>query len=496
MKKLFDGLRPFQKAEFVIMILLSFAIPFYWLAAQYCEVALVACAVFKIIFEQKGRLNHAQMKWKWAYFAFMATWLVYLIGMIYTTNADEGWFQVSKKLGFLLFPLVFLLSDMSYLTKTRIRAIFYALVAGVLIFFTINVIWATIDVIFNGLTTKRFFDEDLMKLYYVHHTYMSMYVLLAFGFCFFELYQSKNARLRIFNAVTMLMLAVFVILLNSRAGILTMVLEIIMLWCYITFVAKNKKVGIVSGLIVVAAGISILLAFPERFSRITETVKNVSSANKTDRRLVQYVGYKPIMENNWLFGVGTGDRPDEIKKSYENYRNELISSIVAVKGVDNEEFIMQREKLLDTITVLTEYGCNWNEVNDDVVSFINENSEKYCCTPESVLKMYAQYIYIEDAVYFELDSHNQFFDTIISIGICGLILLLAYFLISIFVMVKYKKIDHIYLIFIMIIVFNSLFESVFEGQVGIIFFNFFNILMFNSLTKDVSSDIKSLENAK
>jgi len=496
MRHLFYGLKPFQKAEFIIMVLIALAIPFYWLAAQYCEIALVACAVLKVIFEQKGRFNPDQMKWKWAYFVFMATWLVYLIGMIYTENADNGWFQVSKKLGFLLFPLVFLFSDMSYLTKARIRAVFYALTIGVLVFFSLNVGWAAIDVIFNGLTIDRFFDTNLMKLYYVHHTYLSMYALLAFGFCFLEFYHLKKTSYRTFNAVAMLMLAVFIILLNSRAGILTMVLEIIMLWCYVTFIMKNRKLGVVSGFIVVVLGITVLLAFPERFSRITETVKNVTSTNKTDRRLVQYVGYKPIIKNNWLLGVGTGDRQDEMMKSYEDYKKELVSSIVAVQDVDNKEFTEQRERLLDTITVLTDFGCNWNEVNDETVSFIMENSEKYCCTPESVLKMYAEYIYIEDATYFELDSHNQYFDTIISIGIVGLLLLLAYYFVPILIMVKYKKTDFIYLIFIMIIAFNSLFESVFEGQVGIIFFNFFNVLMFTSLTMKISPELKSLEDAK
>ena len=42
MSKVFDGLRPFQKAELLLMMFLAMAIPFHWLAAQYFEVAVEA----------------------------------------------------------------------------------------------------------------------------------------------------------------------------------------------------------------------------------------------------------------------------------------------------------------------------------------------------------------------------------------------------------------------------------------------------------------------
>lgn len=304
MRKLFAGLKPFQTAELIIMMVLAFVIPFYWLAAQYGEVALVTCAVLKVVFEQKFKFNPSQMKWKWVYLVFMGTWLAYLIGMVHTENAGEGWFEVSKKLGFLLFPLVFLISDMSYLTKDRIRAVFYALVAGTLVFFLANVLWASYDVIVLKYTTERFFDDGLMKLYYVHHTYMSMYVLLAFAFCFVEFCNQKSLKIKIINATSMLLMMVFVFLLDSRAGILTLLLEIIVLWFYLTFVLNKKKIGVISGIAAVVILVAVVFALPGCFSRITDTVGNVTSENKTDRRLVQFAGYESLLKDKWLFGVG------------------------------------------------------------------------------------------------------------------------------------------------------------------------------------------------
>ncbi|MCQ2318697.1 MAG: O-antigen ligase family protein [Bacteroidales bacterium] len=491
MTKMFTGLKPFQTAELIIMLALAFVIPFHWLAAQYGEVALVACAVLKVVFEQKFKFNPTQMKWKWVYLVFMATWLAYLVGMIHTENAGEGWFEVSKKLGFLLFPLAFLISDMSYLTKDRIRAVFYALVAGTLVFFLANVLWASYDVIVLKYTTERFFDDELMKLYYVHHTYMSMYVLLAFAFCFVEFCNQKSLKIKIINATAMLLMVVLVFLLDSRAGILTLLVEIIVLWFYYTFILNKKKIGVISGVAAVVILVAVVSTVPGCFSRITDTVKNVTSEKKTDRRLVQFAGYKSLLKDKWLFGVGSGDRNDETLKSYKKHEEELISSIVPIQGIDKEEFTVKRTALLDTICRLTSLGGNWNGPNDKAEDFIKDNAETYGCTAESVLDIYCKYIYIKNALFFELDSHNQFFDTMISIGIVGLLLLLAYFVIPVVLMIKHRKFDVTYLIFLMIIAFNALFESVFEVQVGIIFFNFFNMLLFTSLIFNVQSYSKS-----
>ena len=214
MKKIFDGLRPFQKAELLIMMLLAFAIPFSWLAAQYCEVALLLCAVLKFIFDQKCQLNENQKRFKWAYIIFAMTWVIYLVGMIYTDNQSFGWMQVSKKLGFLIFPMIFLFSDMSYITKQRLKAIGNTLILGCILFFFMNLVYAVYDVIFNGETTARFFDQELMKWYYVHHSYLSMYASLGLMFCFMGIFENTERKVKIINILAYIILVVFIILVS------------------------------------------------------------------------------------------------------------------------------------------------------------------------------------------------------------------------------------------------------------------------------------------
>lgn len=487
----FTDLKPFQKAEFSIMLVLAFVIPFYWLAAQYGEAALVTCAVLKVVFEQKFKFNPSQMKWKWVYLVFMATWLAYLVGMIHTENADEGWFEVSKKLGFLLFPLVFLISDMSYLTKARIRMIFYALVAGTLVFFLANVLWASYDVIFLDYPTTRFFDDGLMKLYYVHHTYMSMYATLAFVFCYFDFFNHKKLKVKILHVIAAIMLFAFVILCNSRAGIIIIFLSIIIMLVWTFFFKKETKIGTSAIVIILVLTVGIIKLNPESLSRINVTIKSITSVNSNDRRLVQFTGYKQLLKDKWLFGVGTGDKCDEIVKSYESYKNELVSSIEPVPGAGREKFEKNRDILLnDILTFTNPTGNNWHVPNAFTSEYIKTDAEKRYCTLESVNSVYVNYIYIFDAIANKLNTHNQYFETLLSIGVIGLVLLLGYFIVPIFIMIKNKRFTIIYLIFMLIISLNAIFEAILERQDGIIFFNFFNMLLLDCLLADVNSTKK------
>jgi len=462
MKKIFEGLRPFQKAELLIMMLLAFAIPFSWLAAQYCEVALLVCAVFKVIFDQKLKFNEGQMKYKWAYIIFAMTWLMYLVGMIYTDNQSVGWAQVSKKLGFLIFPMIFLFSDMSYLTRQRLKAIGNALVLGCILFFLMNLVYAVYDVLFNGEGVGRFFDQELMKWYYVHHSYLSMYASLGLMFCFMEIFGEGNRKVKIYNGIAYIILVVFIILVRSRAGLIWMVLTFVLQWIWLTFLMKKKKTGLIMGGVFVLAVAGACVAFPQSVARITETISNITSEHSSDHRLIQFKGYQSVLKENWLFGVGTGDRTTETMASYHRYKANLDAKF-------GPEMVAIIDEVIDN---------QWYEPDNNMRLDMMAEAEEHGVDPEIVSAYLVEYQFIRYAIDNEINAHNMFFETVISIGIIGLLLLLAYFIIPLVLWIKTKRFDMLYCSFLLMIGFNALFESIFEVQLGIIFFCFFNSLFF------------------
>ena len=80
-----------------------------------------------------------------------------------------------------------------------------------------------------------------------------------------------------------------------------------------------------------------------------------------------------------------------------------------------------------------------------------------------------------------LNSHNQFFQTFIALGITGVTILVLMILFPLILSLKRR--DYRYFLFIMIIALNLAFESLFETQSGIVFYAFFNTLFFCTMQK-------------
>ena len=78
----------------------------------------------------------------------------------------------------------------------------------------------------------------------------------------------------------------------------------------------------------------------------------------------------------------------------------------------------------------------------------------------------------------KLNAHNQYLQTALSIGFFGLIVLL----ISLFLpfVDSFKNGNFLLIIFLLIISFNFLFESMLERQSGVVFYAFFNSFLFFS----------------
>ena len=71
-------------------------------------------------------------KWRIQTLLFAALYLLYLAGMLYSTDFNYGWFDLQVKLSLLIFPLIFSTSDLTVFTASRIRLLFGAFIAGII----------------------------------------------------------------------------------------------------------------------------------------------------------------------------------------------------------------------------------------------------------------------------------------------------------------------------------------------------------------------------
>ena len=243
-----------------------------------------------------------------------------------------------------------------------------------------------------------------------------------------------------------------------------MVLTFVLQWIWLTFIMKKKKAGLTLGCVFVLAVAGACVAFPQSVARITVTIKNIASEHSSDNRLVQFKGYKSVLEENWLFGVGTGDRTDETMASYYRYKADITEKITP-----------EMAEIIDAVI-----DNKWYEPDESMRKDMMAEGVRHGVDAEVISENLVEYQFIRYAIDNEINAHNMFFEAMISVGVIGVLLLLAYFVIPFVLWIKTKKFDMLYCSFLLMIGFNALFESIFEVQLGIIFFCFFNALLFNT----------------
>lgn len=473
----FRELKSFQLTEYILLLSFAFVIPFSWTIATYVMIALFFTSILRGFFENGYSISKSQYKNKFAYLIFITFWLIYAISFLYSDDSAEARIQIGKKLSFLLFPIFFLCSNLSYLTKDRIRTIMYFFVFGTLALFIVNFIWATYDVLFENAKNERFYDPKFLSkgTGHIHHTYISIYTCLGMTFCFTELFNKNSSKSNILNIILFIFLLTFTIISRSRAGLLCVVLIFAILLIWLIFIEKKYKTGIYVGLIIACITTTSILFFKESVKRVTDTVYNLRNIEKEDRRISIYKGCKELIFDNFLFGVGAGDRPNETLNSYQRKKEEIITKIKPLYDINDNDFDKKRREYLDTIW--KKHGAT---LDDNTFKYAEKMADEYGCDYISVKENLATYLNINVMIDADSNVHNQFADTIIAIGIFGLLLYLSMFIMPIYLWIKNKQFDIVFFSLLFIIAFNSLFESVMERQMGIMFFVFFYFMLFHN----------------
>ena len=471
----FRGLKPFQLSEFILLIAYAFVIPFSWRIATYVMIAIFITTILRGVFEEGFKINKAQYNNKFVYFIFIAFWLLYAVSFLYSDNTFEARILIGRKLSFLLFPIFFLCSDLSYLTKDRIKTILYFFVFGILTLFFVNLIWTGYDVLIEDKhiniieLPSKFFKTNTNSFIFteIHRAYFSILTCFALEFCLKEIFTTDKSKNIILNTISIITLIFLPLLLASRAGILCTISILFIIWIWISFIKKNKKIGIITGILMVGFIIGGYFAFPKSIDRFTQAIKEIKEG-KGEIRLTLRKSTKSAICENFIWGTGIGDKNDEIMKSFQEYKDDMVSKI---KHIENSDLNIYNQD--DNSKYKQKYIENTYKYVD---SIIDKNDYD-----DSPFKEYlSEYNIIKHCIKHELNTHNQFSDTIIAVGMPGFILYLMMLSMPLYLWIKNKKLDILFFSLTFIMAFNSLFESVMERQMGIMFFVFFYFLLFHN----------------
>jgi O-antigen ligase len=402
------------KAE---LILLAFTIPIYHKVVPYVIAAIVITWLLEGDFANKAK-RVANCHHRLSTLLFAGIYLIYGIGLLYSSNFDYGYFDMEVKMSLFIFPVIMATVREEVLSTHIARKVLWAFVFGVLASFALCYSQAIFQY-YKGGALEVFYYGKLSPL--IHPSYLAMYVCFSIAIVLYFMLKGL-IKGRIKRALAVLLIGIFelfVVMLSSKAGILGFVIVLALFSGYFVFAERRIARGLIVSAMLAGSFVFFFMVFPVSAERFVETRSAVEQADinpdetysSTNERILIWWYSFEITNDHFLWGVGSGDVKDYLLDKY-----------------------LEKE--------------------------------------------------MHNALTKKLNAHNQYLQMMIALGIVGLIVLLLNLVLPALYAMEHKQ--YLFLVFLILLGSNFLFESMLEKQAGVVFYAFFNAYLF-AIKKDPAS---------
>ena len=344
---------------------------------------------------------------------FIAFYLWQISGLLMAESIGSGFERISKRMSFLLFPLVLFYPGEKIIRNINVIVRLFAISTFIYILYcfgnALNHSLTNIDGkwIFNPHPLQYDYENYFFSDRFsnpIHPSYLSGYVLLSFVIVLESLFDKGISLLKkvIYTVMASIFLAV-IYLLSSRAGFLATFM-VTVLYFFIRFRKKQLKwifysfMGVLLFFIILIASTNDKIRYD--ISKITSDTLETSI--EKDVRYTIWRSSLNVIKENPVTGVGTGDVSSELKKEFKS--------------------------------------------------------------------LGYSYGYYED-----LNAHNQFIEILLENGIIGLVLFLI--LLGYMIYIAISQGNLIYGLFILMMIIFFFFETVLNRIAGVTFFPLFAFLL-------------------
>lgn len=352
-------------------------------------------------------------------FTLLPLFLLYVIGVFYSSPPFIGTKVIGRTISFLLCPLI-----LQFYSKSMLQRIRMNLFKGIVIGSILSIGVLLVNNFLNYFATRPFlkFDGEILDYYYTYHyfteildvypTYLGAYILFAMVILIHSLFKRQQFN-TVFTWVAIALLSVGVLFINARIIFLLFGLIVVFsfsLGAISSF--KRKKYLLLSIILIFVIGIggfgALILPKTFIFSRFTnelqwELTDQVNTTYNTkeiaaDSRIARWEAALEAIGQNPILGYGT-------------YREKDILGDFYLK-------------------------------NNLIVSYNNR-----------------------------YDAHNMYLSLAVEYGVVGVIFFLFFLFSSLYFAIRYRDIEFFFLIFMVLII--SCFESYIGNNAAITFIAFF-----------------------
>ena len=306
----------------ILLILFAFFLPFRLNISSAISFIILFVFIYDFIKFKDYFLKSLSNK----YFKIgILLYLIHILGLVYTSNFKYALTDLEIKLPLLIFPLVvFGYNSMNY---DLLKRILFGFVLGC---FSVGIISISHSY-YVYLQTKKidsFFYGGIT--YFIHSSYFSMYLMFSIFLVYFFVFRKKevdeNSKYKLFAFFLISFFTLIIILLSSRAGLISLVLSFLFLIIYLIKIRKYfmpslvMTLGIFSIMMVVKFAPKALERFQSLNSKTIFYNKSSNvkeDINKMDQRLAILEISIKLFKRNPIIGVGTGDIKDVLLSEYK-----------------------------------------------------------------------------------------------------------------------------------------------------------------------------------
>lgn len=403
-----------SKVYFLLLIGIAISLPY---SLKFNNILIITALVVKFfLLYKEGNIRIIKTA-KWPIILLILYYLTHLISLLWSDNIDVAFRHLEVKLPFIIFPFL-LLTNRSLGSKKELRHVLLAFSLSVLVgclFSHYNVIMGMIKVDADLIEWNRWWNTRSYLSGHIgmHPTYMTIYISFASIILLHYISSINNTIISSLLIVAVAYFVLFNFLLVSRANLIIHLLILIIFIFHSISKIVKTKVLRVMSLLM----LMLILAF---------------------------VGTKmPLVKK-------------EFYSTYNYFQSEDLDNSESSSTSSHFKSWHCSILLQDALHLLTGFGAG-----DGKQNLLD------CYLAKGYMQEY-------DARH---NAHNEYFSSLLRIGIMGPIILIALFVFG------FSNLRHEGFImlnaFIVIMIFALVGESIFSTQKGVVFFTFFYCLLLN-----------------
>ncbi len=266
-------------------------------------------------------------------------YLLYVIGVFYSSDIKEAFFDLEVKLPIIIFPILFLFLPQNFLSKRKFWLYATAIISGLII----NIFFCFISGIIRSINDSLPLIPEISytKLTISSHpSYASLFssiaLILVYRIPSKELFKISKKTNHIIKAISFFIITVFILMLKSRSGFIAMTIVSIWIIFDIFIIEKRKIISLITLFLISILYITIfnLNQFSGRYYNAIDkmsdkTTTNQPNENSMSQRKFIYSNSLNIILEKPFFGYGTGDVKRTLNKLYNKEQTNFKSYLNA-----------------------------------------------------------------------------------------------------------------------------------------------------------------------